>query len=83
MSNLAQIIRDNPGCAAVVSSKFWILYKATEYCPINEPDLALTEGNVLATSSDTYRCADGDRVLGPQSLIEALGEIVGIEIRGV
>lgn len=79
--DLAQIIRDNPGCFAIVDNDSWTLY-------LCDPTLVDDAESVeLATSDDTFEglpqdgygagsCYGGD-------LLQALAQIVGIKVESV
>lgn len=83
--DLAQIIRDNPGCVAIVDNDCWWLYKSH---PNNAPDDCPDEWlakNELANSGNVKRVGDGygsgNRYGG--DILQALAQIVGIAVDSV
>lgn len=78
--NLAEIIRANPGCVAVVDNDSWWLYKkAPDYEQEDDPE------NELANDRNVIRVGrgygSGCRYGG--DLLQALAQIVGITIESV
>lgn len=78
--NLAQIIRENPGCVAVVDNDCWWLYKKAP-----DPEQDDDSENELANDRNVIRVGDGygsgNRYGG--DLLQALAQIVGITIESV
>lgn len=86
--DLVQIIRDNPGCVAIIDNDSWTLYKQSPYTPPNgivdedawERDIRLCDdGNVKRLGDGGYgsgNCYGGD-------ILQALAVIVGIKIESV
>jgi hypothetical protein len=86
--DLVQIIRDNPGCVAVIDNDSWWLYPAPpkpvgemsddEYDDWRDVPLA-TDGNIAPLGDGGYgsgNCYGGD-------ILQALAVIVGIKIESV
>lgn len=85
--DLVQIIRDNPGCVAVVDNDSWELYRAD---PSEAPDDdgydAWLDANRLASDSDVIPLGDGGYGSGASygaDIMQALAVIVGIKIQSV
>lgn len=87
--DLAQIIRDNYGCHAVVDNDCWTLYKsdpsAVDWEAVDEDEW--NELNMLASSDDAFKdlpqdgygagnCYGGD-------ILQALAQIVGVKVESV
>jgi hypothetical protein len=87
--NLVQIIRDNPGCVAIVDNDSWSLYKShpnnVDWSEVDEDEWYKT--NELASSEDAFNdlpmdgygagnCYGGD-------ILQALARIVGITVESV
>jgi hypothetical protein len=86
--DLAQIIRDNPGCVAVIDNDGWTLYKSDPAdCPDDEDDFDVWEKEiVLANDGDVKPLGDGGYGSGHcygGDILQALAKIVGIEVRSV
>lgn len=84
--DLVQIIRDNPGCVAIVDNDFWILHREHPSKNPNEDDddgsvTKWDEDNVLATSDDDLKRL-GDGGYGGD-ILQALAVIVGITVESV
>ncbi len=88
--NLAQVIRDNPGCFAEIDNDQWMLYKSDpSECPgdfVSED--AWMEANVLADCDNTFVPRLGDGGYGSGNcyggdILQALAEIVGIKVVSV
>lgn len=89
--NLAQIIRDNPGCVAIVDNDCWTLYRAhpdtnphEESGDFDAADDWLV-ANELASDSDVESVGEGygsGNCYGGD-LLQALAEIVGIKVESV
>lgn len=87
--NLAEIIKQNPGCVAVIDNDTWTLYKAH---PCENPHDGLgaeweawEQGNELANDSDVEPVGDGygsGHCYGGD-ILQALAQIVGITIESV
>lgn len=77
--DLVQIIRDNPGCVAVVDNDCWTLYKTD---PIDDPRGAkklCCDGDIAPLGDGGYgsgNCYGGD-------ILQALAVIVGIKVESV
>lgn len=87
--NLAEIIKANPGCVAVVDNDAWQLYKADPASAPQDPkgyDKWLEE-NELATDADEFEpLGDGGYGSGNcygGDLLQALAQIVGIKVESV
>ena len=83
--DLVQIIKDNPGCVAIVDNDCWTLYKSNPYELYDVSDdwysnneLA-NDGNIESLGSGGYgsgNCYGGD-------ILQALAAIVGIKVESV
>lgn len=88
MKDLVQIIRDNPGCVAIIDNDCWDLFKANPSgAPMDRYDEWLDE-NRLAASDDTFEPALGDGGYGSGNcyggdLLQALAIIVGVKVESV
>jgi len=88
MKDLVQIIRDNPGCVAIVDNDSWTLYKAH---PRNAPDDygaydKWMQENELASDGEVIKLGDGGYGSGHcygGDLLQALAAIVGVSIESV
>lgn len=92
VKDLAQIIRDNPGCVATIDNDCWTLHKGTP-----EPDgfdnwkyekqEAWREAQELAASDDRLKPFTGETYQDPAhyggAVLLALAEIVGIKVESV
>ena len=89
--DLVQIIRDNPGCTAVIDNDYWVLLRAPP-----KPEDEMTEDDwdafdddpdtELAQSGDVMELGDGGYGSGHcygGDLLQALAIIVGIKVRSV
>jgi hypothetical protein len=77
MKDLVQIIRDNPGCVAIVDNDCWTLYKSDPYAE-DAP-----EDNELACDGDIKPLGDGGYGSGCRyggDILQALAAIIGIRI---
>lgn len=81
--DLVQIIKDNPGCVAVVDNDCWYLYskhprELDDDADLGEFELA-RDSNVLPLGDGGYgsgHCYGGD-------ILQALAKIVGIKVESV
>jgi hypothetical protein len=92
--DLAQIIRDNPGCVAIVDNDCWTLHKVHPDQNPHEDDEDDKEGvkyyaweaaNTLAEDGDVLPVGDGygsGNCYGGD-LLRALAKIVGIKVESV
>lgn len=83
--NLAEIIKANPNCAAVVDNDCWTLYKSD---PDNAPEDSYdqwVEENELASDGDVIPVGDGygSGCCYGGDLLQALAQIVGVKIQSV
>lgn len=81
--DLVQIIRDNPGCVAIVDNDCWWLYKRH---PEDCTDAQNDGPNVLACDGDIKPLGDGGYGSGHcygGDILQALAIIVGIKIESV
>ena len=81
IAELAEIIKANPGCVAIVDNDDWTLYKSNPYADGAEPeDLQLADadshGDRTAGGYGEGNCYGGD-------LLQALARIVGIKVESV
>lgn len=89
MKDLVQIIRDNPGCVAVIDNDCWILHrKDPNDCPFQEEGAADAwhQSNMLCDDSSVARLGDGGYGSGPTyggDILQALAIIVGIKVESV
>lgn len=85
--DLAQIIKDNPGCFAIVDNDCWTLYKSEppetedgdEYDRWLSANELAADGEVISLGDGGYgsgNCYGGD-------LLQALAKIVGMKIQSV
>jgi hypothetical protein len=90
--DLAQIIRDNPGCIATIDNDCWTLAKNEPYPPdFDKWDYKKQdewrESLELASSSDTFKPFSGETYQSGScyggDILLALAEIVGIKIESV
>lgn len=88
--DLVQIIRDNPGCVAVVDNDCWVLYKAGyhDHPKFTDHEEAgeWQEKNELAADGEVITLGDGGYGSGPSygaDILQALAVIVGIKIESV
>ena len=90
LKDLAQIIRDNPGCYALVDNDGWSLHKTDPYGPDapSEEDEQFNdwyEANTLATERDVISVGEGygsGNCYGGD-ILQALAQIVGITVESV
>lgn len=94
MKDLVQIIKDNPGCVAIIDNDYWSLHKTHPY--ENSPDEETTpyevqqewqDQNQLAHSDDEFESL-GDGGYGSGNcyggdILQALAKIVGIKVESV
>jgi hypothetical protein len=91
--DLAQIIRDNPGCVAIVDNDCWSLHKVHPDQNPHEGDddedftkhEAWSEKNTLARDGEVKALGDGygsGNCYGGD-LLQALAKIVGIKVESV
>jgi hypothetical protein len=84
MKDLVQIIKDNPGCVAIVDNDCWHLYKSDPYADgLDDDDVEALE---LANDSDIAPLGDGGYGSGNcygGDLLQALAVIVGIKVQSV
>ena len=75
-AELVQIIKDNPGCVALVDNDCWTIYPKQPKPPeeMTDDDIDEWYDSALASDSDGFACSYG---LG---ILYALAEIVGMEI---
>jgi hypothetical protein len=83
--NLAEIIKANPGCVAIVDNDCWTLYISD---PNEGPDDQDPDDLELASDSDTFDPPLGDGGYGSGSnyggdLLQALAQIVGMRVGSV
>jgi hypothetical protein len=87
--DLVQIIRDNPGCVAMVDNDCWRLFKSDpEELEIEDDDEyeKWEEANLLATNDDIKPLGDGGYGSGNcygGDILQALAIIVGVKISSV
>jgi hypothetical protein len=93
MKDLVQIIKDNPGCVAIIDNDSWTLHRKHPYGP-DSPDedtvpyeevAAWHEANQLASDGEIAPLGEGDG-LGPcygGDVLEALAQIVGMTVEPV
>ena len=92
--DLAQIIRDNPGCVAIIDNDCWSLHR--EHPDKNPNDWSdneracerWDEDNLLADDGDTFDPHLGDGGYGSGNcyggdILQALAQIVGITVESV
>lgn len=85
MKDLVQIIRDNPGCVAIVDNDCWTLYREH---PENGPDddgYEWLEDNQLACDGEVIPLGEGygsGNCYGGD-ILQALAKIVGITVESV
>jgi len=86
--NLVEIIKQNPGCVAIVDNDCWTLYKVhPESFDSDDDDYDdWLLANELANDSDIQRLGDGGYGSGHcygGDLLQALAAIVGIKVESV
>lgn len=93
--DLVQIIRDNPGCIAVIDNDtWWLLREPSNKNPHEDDETdegyekaeAWDEANKLADDSDVKEIGDGGYGSGNcygGDVLQALAKIVGIKIQSV
>jgi hypothetical protein len=78
--DLVEIIRDNPGCIAIIDNDSWELLKEDSYETWSENNtLATDEDDLIIRGDGGYgsgNCYGGD-------ILQALAAIVGIKVRSV
>lgn len=91
--DLAQVIRDNPGCVAIVDNDSWTLHKVHPDQNPHDGDEdddgekfdAWSEANLLADDGDVKAVGDGygsGNCYGGD-ILQALAQIVGIKVESV
>lgn len=90
MKDLVQIIRDNPGCVAVVDNDYWVLYREDPYTAgPDELDPSYDQwerNNRLVADHEIEPLGDGGYGSGNcygGDILQALAAIVGIKIQSV
>lgn len=87
--DLVQIIRDNPGCVAVVDNDHWSLHKQNPDQNPHEDDEAYEawdEQNTLAQAGEVKNIGDGGYGSGNcygGDILQALAVIVGVKVESV
>ena len=86
--DLVQIIRDNPGCVAVIDNDCWYLRKNNENAPEDdaEYDKWLEQATLARSEDDLIRLGDGGYGLGHcygGDILQALAAIVGVKVESV
>lgn len=84
--DLVQIIKDNPGCVAVIDNDCWTLYRK-EYATRNVTQQEADELEI-ADSSDILKPCLGDGGYGSGEtyggdILQALAKIVGVKVESV
>ena len=89
MKDLAQIIKDNPGCVATIDNDSWWLHKAPpkpvedlthdEYDKWQDNGALAGDGEVKSLGDGGY--GSGNRYGG--DILQALAQIVGVKIESV
>lgn len=84
--NLVQIIKDNPGCVAIIDNDCWSLHIKEIASDEEYDNIDFVNANILADSDDDIiflgdgygsgNCYGGD-------ILQALAKIVGITVRSV
>lgn len=76
--DLVQIIRDNPGCVAVIDNDCWWLYRNAEDRDSDDAEPLATDGEVIPLGGGygSGHCYGGD-------ILQALARIVGITVESV
>lgn len=77
--DLVQIIRDNPGCVAVIDNDCWTLYKDDATYREGVDEIASSDDSFEGLPQDGYgsgHCYGGD-------ILQALAKIVGITVESV
>lgn len=86
MKDLAEIIKQNPGCVAIVDNDHWTLYKQHPYGgPDDVDEDEWMKANELANADDVKSIGEGygsGRCYGGD-ILQALAQIVGIQVEGV
>jgi hypothetical protein len=92
--NLAEIIKANPGCVAIVDNDGWTLHRLHPsknpfpYSKAPNDYEEWEEGNLLASDSDAFDPPLGDGGYGSGcsyggDLLQALAQIVGVKVESV
>lgn len=88
--DLVQLIRDNPGCRAVIDNDGWTLYakppKPIEEMSGEEYDEWAENGGTLAQDGEVQPLGDGGYGSGSNyggDILQALAVIVGVKIESV
>ena len=77
--DLVKVIRDNPGCIAVVDNDCWWLYRDEAHRDEDDPEPIAQSGEVKSLGDGGYgsgHCYGGD-------ILQALAKIVGIKVESV
>lgn len=84
--DLAQVIRDNPGCVAIIDNDGWTLHRRHPN-EIDDDDVEADTHNELACSGDDFgQLGDGGYGSGNcygGDILQALAQIVGIKVESV
>lgn len=90
MKDLVQIIKDNPGCVAIVDNDSWTLYKSHPHeqpeWDSYEAEEAWYKENELASESNVKPLGDGGYGSGNcygGDILQALAAIVGVKVESV
>ena len=92
MKDLVQIIKDNPGCVALIDNDCWSLHrKNPDDCPYHEGHEedaadAWYEANKICDDSDIKPLGDGGYGSGNcygGDILQALALIVGVKVQSV
>lgn len=86
--DLVQIIKDNPGCIAVVDNDCWMLYppRPKDQDQMTEADWDAWEDSRLASDGEVKVLGDGGYGSGNSyggDLLQALAQIVGVKVESV
>ena len=76
--DLVKVIRDNPGCIAVIDNDCWVLWRDEEHRDSGDYPLA-SDGEVIALGDGGYgsgNCYGGD-------ILQALAVIAGVRVESV
>ena len=84
--DLVQIIKDNPGCVAIIDNDSWSLHKEHPYDNDNADDDDWQEANRLCDYEDIETLGDGGYGSGNcygGDILQALAIICGINVESV
>jgi hypothetical protein len=85
--DLVQVIRDNPGCIAIIDSSDWALYRQHPHNNPHDADsvsaMDWDEKNLLADSNNTEPMDGLGGCRWGGDVFQALADIVGIEVENV